>query len=232
MNPSQPTRRRAAVLASVTATAAAITRAVLLTGVPGSAAAEHPAITFNTVELPDPPEPTFVTVPPLTVVPTLLTIPPATFVTLPPGASTTTTAVEATTTSVAPTNEPSDSAPATEPADEAPGAGTTEPRLEISAAASDCNGVVHVEYSTAALPEPAPAVDHLLVLTSLSDPAAVFAFQLIDQPVNGAFARDLAPPVPGGYRIVVVADFEPDNLAGILLVDEVEAAPASDCPTG
>jgi len=40
----------------------------------------------------------------------------------------------------------------------------------------------------------------------------------------------LGQPVAEAYRVSVVADFEPANTEGVLLVDEADAAAPADCP--
>ena len=56
-----------------------------------------------------------------------------------------------------------------------------------------------------------------------SNPAAVTSQRLLQRPVNGTFTVDLQSPAAEAYRVFVVADFEPANLDGVVLVDEADA---------
>ena len=70
----------------------------------------------------------------------------------------------------------------------------------------------------------------MIILSALTNPASVSARQLVEQHTNGTFGHDLQAPSVDSYRVVVVADFEPDNLDGVILVDEAEAVLPVDCP--
>jgi hypothetical protein len=230
MRKSETPPRRAAVLVSVVGAAGVVVVTALMAAGAAEADADpahRPAITFDTVDPPEPtdPLPTFVTIPP-----TLLTIPPVTLVTIPTSSSTDATTTLPTTTT------PATSAVTTEPASSAPvpggspGGDAIPPHLEITTAVVDCSGLLHLEYFTEANPEPAPATDHVIVLSALTNPALVSARRLVEQHTNGTFGHDLQAPSVDSYRVVVVADFEPDNLDGVILVDEAEAVLPVDCP--
>jgi hypothetical protein len=167
------------------------------------------------------------------------------FVTLPPGVTLVPTS---TVTPADPGNtDPTGTADPADPADPAgteaadpgsseagtPGSGPdaepVEPYLEITSAAVDCAGLVHVEYETGANPEPAETTEHMVMVSPVDDPATVVTQRLVEQATNGQFVLDI-PTSAVPQRIVIVADFEPANPEGIILVDEANAVPADDCP--
>jgi hypothetical protein len=124
--------------------------------------------------------------------------------------------------------------PTTPPAEDAP---TTPegvaPFVRITSAAIDCAGMVHVTYETGATPGLAPENEHVVMFSPASNPAAVTSQRLFQRPVNGVFTVDLQSPAPEAYRVFVVADFEPANVDGVVLVDEADAAAPVDCaPAG
>ncbi|WP_117001070.1 hypothetical protein [Desertimonas flava] len=141
------------------------------------------------------------------------------------------------------TTAPTDPAPgpgATDPADPAPEtsaplgtaapSGDVSPFLQITSASVDCAGVLHVTYETGAVPEPSPEGEHVVMFSRSSDPTAVVAHRIAPRPINSVFTVDMQSAAPGGYRVYVVADFEPANLDGVLLADEADAAAPVDCP--
>lgn len=120
-------------------------------------------------------------------------------------------------------------APTAAPDGSAAPTGAIAPFLEITSATVDCAGIVHVTYETGALPEPAPEGEHVVMFSPSADPTAVVAHRLAPRPINSVFTVDLQSAAPGAYRVYVVADFEPANLDGILLVDEADAPAPADC---
>ena len=90
--------------------------------------------------------------------------------------------------------------------------------------------MVHVTYETGATPALAPENEHVVMFSPASNPAAVTSQRLFQRPVNGTFTVDLQSPAPEAYRVFVVADFEPANLDGVVLVDEADAPAPVDCP--
>lgn len=124
--------------------------------------------------------------------------------------------------------------PTTPPVDDAP---TTPdgvaPFVRITSAAIDCAGMVHVTYETGATPGLAPENEHVVMFSPASNPAAVTSQRLFQRPVNGVFTVDLQSAAPEAYRVFAVADFEPANLDGVVLVDEADAPAPIDCaPAG
>src|SRR5262245_35178752 len=104
------------------------------------------------------------------------------------------------------------------------------PFVEITSAAIDCTGMLHVTYDTGATPELAPQNEHVVMFSPASNPAAVMSQRLLGRAVNGTFTVDLQAPALEAYRVFVVADFEPANLDGVALVDEADAPAPTDCP--
>jgi hypothetical protein len=120
--------------------------------------------------------------------------------------------------------------PTTPPADEAPtGPDSVAPFVHVTSATVDCAGMVHVTYETGATPALAPENEHVVMFSPASTPAAVTSQRLFQRPVNGVFTVDLQSPAAEAYRVFVVADFEPSNLQGVVLVDEADAAAPVDC---
>jgi hypothetical protein len=120
--------------------------------------------------------------------------------------------------------------PTTPPAEEAPtGPANVAPFVTVTSATVDCAGMVHVTYETGATPELSPENEHVVMFSPASNPAAVTSQRLFQRPVNGTFTVDLQSPAPEAYRVFVVADFEPSNLDGVVLVDEADAAAPVDC---
>jgi hypothetical protein len=120
--------------------------------------------------------------------------------------------------------------PTTPPVIEAPeGPSNVAPFVHVTSATVDCAGMVHVTYETGATPALAPENEHLVMFSPASNPAAVTSQRLFDRPVNGVFTVDLQSPAAEAYRVFVVADFEPSNLEGVVLVDEADAAAPVDC---
>jgi hypothetical protein len=105
------------------------------------------------------------------------------------------------------------------------------PYVEITSAAIDCAGMIHVTYDTGATPELAPENEHVLMFSPASNPAAVTSQRLLGRAVNGTFTVDLQAPAVEAYRVFVVADFEPADLDGVAPVDEADAPAPTDCPT-
>ena len=99
----------------------------------------------------------------------------------------------------------------------------------MTSATVDCAGMVHVTYETGATPALAPENEHVVMFSPASNPAAVTSQRLFQRPVNGVFTVDLQSPAAEAYRVFVVADFEPSNLEGVVLVDEADAAAPVDC---
>ena len=91
--------------------------------------------------------------------------------------------------------------------------------------------MVHVTYETGATPGLAPENEHVVMFSPASNPAAVTSQRLFQRPVNGTFTVDLQSPAAEAYRVFVVADFEPANVDGVVLVDEADAPAPVDCPT-
>ena len=104
------------------------------------------------------------------------------------------------------------------------------PFVRITSATIDCAGMVHVTYETGATPGLAPENEHVVMFSPASNPAAVTSQRLFQRPVNGTFTVDLQSPAAEAYRVFVVADFEPANVDGVVLVDEADAAAPVDCP--
>ena len=104
------------------------------------------------------------------------------------------------------------------------------PFVEITSATVDCAGMVHVTYETGATPALAPENEHVVMFSPASNPAAVTSHRLFQRPVNGTFTVALQSPAAEAYRVFVVADFEPANLEGVVLVDESDAPAPVDCP--
>jgi hypothetical protein len=122
---------------------------------------------------------------------------------------------------------------ATPPADEAPtGPTNIAPFVRITSATVDCAGMVHVSYDTGATPGLAPENEHVVMVSPASNPASVTSHRLFHRPVNATFTVDLQSPAAEAYRVFVVADFEPANVDGVVLVDEADAAAPVDCPAG
>ena len=120
--------------------------------------------------------------------------------------------------------------PTAPPADEAPtGPSNVAPFVTVTSATVDCAGMVHVTYETGATPALAPENEHVVMFSPASNPAAVTSQRLFQRPVNGVFTVDLQSPAAEAYRVFVVADFEPSNLEGVVLVDEADAAAPVDC---
>jgi hypothetical protein len=120
--------------------------------------------------------------------------------------------------------------PTSPPADEAPtGPESIAPFVHVTSATVDCAGMVHVTYETGATPALAPENEHVVMFSPASNPAAVTSQRLFQRPVNGVFTVDLQSPAAEAYRVFVVADFEPSNLEGVVLVDEADAAAPVDC---
>jgi hypothetical protein len=120
--------------------------------------------------------------------------------------------------------------PTAPPADEAPtGPESVAPYVTVTSATVDCAGMVHVTYETGATPALAPENEHVVMFSPASNPAAVTSQRLFQRPVNGVFTVDLQSPAAEAYRVFVVADFEPSNLEGVVLVDEADAAAPVDC---
>lgn len=192
-----------------------------------------PPLTIGTVPFTIPPFTVVTLLPPLTLPPFTVAPPPTdATTTVPPTDPPTTPATTSATTpapTAAPTPAPTDDATESSPASSE--TAVVPPHLEITAASVDCAGVLHVEYFTEAEPEPAESTSHLIVVNPLSNPAAIAAQELTDRPTNGQFVLDLQAPAAEGYRVVVVGDFEPDNVDGVLLVDEAEALLGGDCLT-
>ena len=136
------------------------------------------------------------------------------------------------------TQPPQDQAPvdqpegnATPPADEAPtGPPSVAPFVRITSVNTDCAGMVHVTYETGASPGLAPENEHVVMFSPASNPAAVTSQRLFQRPVNGTFTVDLQFPAAEAYRVFVVADFEPANVDGVVLVDEADTPAPVDCP--
>jgi hypothetical protein len=121
--------------------------------------------------------------------------------------------------------------PGTPPADEAPtGPSGVAPFVHITSATVDCAGMVHVTYETGAAPQLAPENEHVVMFSPASNPAAVSSHRLFQRPVNGTFTVDLQSPAAEAYRVFVVADFEPANVDGVVLVDETDAPAPLECP--
>jgi hypothetical protein len=119
------------------------------------------------------------------------------------------------------------------PPDEAPtGPSTVPPFVRITSATVDCAGIIQVTYDTGASPGLAPENEHVVMVSPTSSPASVTSHRLFQRPVNGTFTVDLQSPAADAYRVFVVADFEPANIDGVVLVDEADAAAPVDCATG
>ncbi len=240
--PTSTSRRRRITSAIALSGALGTIGAVTLGSIGGSAQARddapalEPGITVGTVV-----PPTLVTVPPLTIVtvpPTLITVPPLTIVTIPPLTIATTTTEETTTTTTTAqttttTTEPPSTAPATEAPEtspQSPSGDTTPPFLVIHSASVDCAGVIHVDYETGGLPEPAPTANHLIVTNPLSNPTAFAVQETTGQPVNRVFDVSLQAPTAESYRLFVTADFLPDDPDDLVLADQVDAMLDPGCP--
>lgn len=247
---AMPTPRRVVSIVAGACIALGSIGAVAVVSLNGAAQADHPSRArpdgpstfvlspFTTINTGGP----FVTGPILTLVPPVFTLPPfATFLTLPPFATavtipgSSTEPSTATVTTGSATTEPVATEPAATDAGEttAPGADSAEaiaPRLEVLSARVGCDGVLRIEYETAAVPEPAPAVDHIVVVSPLSNLASFAVQEIADQATNGQFAIDLQATVPEPYRVFVIADFEPDNPDGVVLADEADAVVDIGCP--
>jgi len=60
----------------------------------------------------------------------------------------------------------------------------------------------------------------------------VTSHRLFQRPVNATFTVDVQSLAAEAHRVFVVADFEPSNVDGVILVDEADAAAPLDCPAG
>ena len=130
-------------------------------------------------------------------------------------------------------NTPVENTPAETPQATGPTtAGPVAPFVTITASTIDCTGLVHLTYDTGADPAPAPDAEHVVMVSPVSDPSAVTSYRLVDRAVTGTFTVDLQGSAAVPYLVLVVADFEPDNANGIVLVDEAVTVVPADCPAG
>lgn len=246
-----PTPRRVVPLVAGACIALGSIGAVALVSLHGAARADHPLRArpdgpstfvlspFTTIDTGGP----FITGPILTLVPPIFTLPPfATALTLPPfataetvtGPSTDPSTTLATTDPA--TTDPSSTDPAATDTDgttTTPGATSAEavaPRLEVLSARVGCDGVLRIEFETAAVPAPAPTADHIIVVNPVLNPTSFAVQEIVDQVPNGQFSVDLQATVPEAYRVFVIANFDSDNPDGVALVDQGDAAVDIGCP--
>jgi hypothetical protein len=223
--PTTQRPRRGIKLAAAVIAVGATAGGVIIT-LTGSAQAdhqheEHPVGT----PVPLPPFTVF-TIPP----PTLLTIPPFTFVTIPTtdGGATTTTTTTTATTEPTDTTEP---AGTTEPADDVvtPTGPQEQYAVNVTAARVECDGRIHVEYDTIAQPQPPLAANHLVVFNPFSNPTDFHVVETQGNPANGSFTFEELGSIEDGYRVFVVADFDPASEAGPVAVDQADVLAAPGC---
>lgn len=224
-------RRRALVVAGLALGAAGGVAAGSMNG-SAQAGPTRPEITANTVSptinVTLPPL-TFVTVPPLT----LSTVPPLTLVTVPGSTDETTTIAETTTSETITTLEPTMSTSSTT---EAPAAGQNGPpasepeySLVIDVAQVECDGTIHVQYSTTADPTPATLAGHIVMFNPTTDPTAFTVVETSDNAANGSFAFD-GPGAPDlTYRVFVIGLFDPVDPDGPKLIDQADVAVVDGC---
>lgn len=229
LNPARPSPRAAVVVAALALSATGgVVAAISMTGF---AQADQPApqISANTVF------PTFGTSPPLATVgpqPTFGTGPPLTFVTVvPPNTvpatsttidETTTTAdttTTTTTTTAAPTTTPSAGQPSAEPVY----------TLVIDRAQINCDGTIHVEYTTTAEPALAVAANHIVMYNSMSSPAEFKVVETEGNPQNGSFVFDDPGVLDQTYRLFVIGLFEPAEPDGPKAIDQADVVLVGGC---
>ena len=216
-----------AVAATALALGVAAVAGYLVAGTGAQASNAAPAITANPPEPPEPPEPP---PPPPTRLP-LPTVPQATLVLDPgPGEAPSTTASPTTTTEENATTSTVAASTSTAPnAGDASAPAPSQYTVTVTHAEVSCDGTIHVEYDTVAIPEPPAAANHLVVFNPSADPADFHVVETTGNPANGSFTFEQLGQVPGSYRLFVVAAFDPINPAGPLAVDQADVLPAPGC---
>jgi hypothetical protein len=101
--------------------------------------------------------------------------------------------------------------------------------VEITLAQVQCDGTIHVEFGTVASPDPGWTTNHLILFNSNSDPAELHAVESAGNPANGTYVFEHPAAATETYRVLVVALFDPVNVAGAKAIDEAQTIPAQGC---
>ena len=105
----------------------------------------------------------------------------------------------------------------------------SEPALTITSAEVLCNGLIHVEYETAASPAPAERASHLVVFNPSQNVVDFHVAEFTDQVPNGSFAFEQLGSVEDSYRVFVTVVFDPSTPGSVSLTSWAEAAAAPGC---
>jgi hypothetical protein len=180
-----------------------------------------------------------VSLPPITVpdVPPVVSLPPITVPDVPPGVTLPPVTIPD---DVVPDNPPLEQPPVEQPPVENPPSQQPEPpgqtglllpAVAISEAIVECDGSVRVVYETGADSALSADAEHVVSVSPLRVPDMAMTQRLLQQPLSGQFAVEIAAPVDD-FRVFVLVDFEPGNPDGVLLADEATATAPTDCPPG
>jgi hypothetical protein len=105
----------------------------------------------------------------------------------------------------------------------------SEPTLTITTAEVLCNGLIHVEYDTAANPAPADETSHLIVFNPSANAVDFHVSEFTGQGPNGSFTFEQLGSVDDSYRVFVTVVFDPATPGSESLTTWADAAVAADC---
>jgi hypothetical protein len=101
--------------------------------------------------------------------------------------------------------------------------------VDITLAQVQCDGTIHVEFGTVASPDPGWTTNHLVLLNPIDNPTQLEAFESPDNPANGTYVFEQPAVATETYRVLVVALFDPVNVAGAKAIDQARTIPAQGC---
>jgi hypothetical protein len=135
----------------------------------------------------------------------------------------------ATTEPTAPTLETSISTTESPTEHDAPLPSESAYTVEINIAQVNCDGMIHVEYSTTADPPPAGPANHIVMFSPTGSPASFTVVETADNAPEGSFVFD-GPGAPDlTYRVFVIGLFEPANPDGPKAIDEAAVVVVEGC---
>jgi hypothetical protein len=181
-------------------------------GPPGGGAPTNPPTLPVTTPPPPPP-----TSPPATQPPP--TQPPPT-----QAPATQAPATQASATQPQPTQSPATQPPATtEPLP------LSDPTITITAAEVACDGMIRVEYETAANPAPADDVSHLILFNPISNPIDFHVTEFTSRDPHGTYTFEELGSAEDSYRVFVTIVFDPDDPDEVALTDWADATVVDGC---
>ena len=113
----------------------------------------------------------------------------------------------------------------TDPADLPP----SDPALTITVAEVLCNGLIHVEYDTAANPAPADETSHVVLFNPSAHAVDFHVAEFTGQGPNGSFTFEQLGSVDDTYRVFVTVVFDPTTPGSVSLTSWADAAVRPDC---